>query len=154
MIVYINTPKGKGDQENMEKNTRTKGNYLQAGYHTLHENDMLELNASQLHQAAAPSDVEYMREFLSKEEVGRYHWFENLGFTLQNAGAGILRCIHIVDHEAAILSLSIVRQTIEFAGGRLELAPYTVIRPMADAVEGPQESEEQEVAQVVGMEVA
>ena len=138
----------------MEKNTRSKGNYTQAGYYTLHEDEMPELNASQLHQAADPSDVAYMKHFLSKEEVGRYHWFDNLGFTLQNAGAGVLRCIHLVDHEAAVLSLSIARQTIELAGGRLEVAPYTVIRPMADVVEEPQEGEEQEVAQVVGMEVA
>lgn len=138
----------------MEKNVRSKGNYTQAGYHTLHEDEMPELNASQLHQAADPSDIEFMKRFLRKEDVGRYHWFENLGFTLQNAGAGALRCIHLVDHEAAVLSLSIARQTIELAGGRLEVAPYTIIRPMAVEVEEGQEGEEQVMAQVDGMEVA
>lgn len=141
----------------MEKNIRSKGNYTQAGYHTLHEDEMPELDASQMHQAAEPSGIEYMKDFLRKEEVGRYHWFESFGFTLQNAGAGVLRCIHLVDHEAAVLSLSIMRQTIELAGGRLEVAPYTVIRPMADEVEEGlegKEGEEQEVAQAVGMEVA
>ena len=141
----------------MEKNIRSKGNYTQAGYHTLHEDEMPELDASQMHQAAEPSGIEYMKDFLRKEEVGRYHWFESFGFTLQNAGAGVLRCIHLVDHEAAVLSLSIMRQTIELAGGRLEVAPYTVIRPMADEMEEGlegKEGEEQEVAQAVGMEVA
>lgn len=138
----------------MEKNVRSKGNYTQAGYHTLHEDEMPELNASQLHQAADPSDIDFMKRFLRKEDVGRYHWFENLGFTLQNAGAGALRCIHLVDHEAAVLSLSIARQTIELAGGRLEVAPYTIIRPMAVEVEEGQEGEEQVIAQVNGMEVA
>ena len=141
----------------MEKNIRSKGNYTQAGYHTLHEDEMPELDSSQMHQAAEPSGIEYMKDFLRKEEVGRYHWFESFGFTLQNAGAGVLRCIHLVDHEAAVLSLSIMRQTIELAGGRLEVAPYTVIRPMADEVEEGlegKEGEEQEVAQAVGMEVA
>ena len=145
----------------MEKNIRSKGNYTQAGYHTLHEDEMPELDASQMHQAAEPSGIEYMKDFLRKEEVGRYHWFESFGFTLQNAGAGVLRCIHLVDHEAAVLSLSIMRQTIELAGGRLEVAPYTVIRPMADEVEeglegkeGEEQEVAQEVAQAVGMEVA
>ena len=141
----------------MEKNIRSKGNYTQAGYHTLHEDEMPELDASQMHQAAEPSGIEYMKDLLRKEEDGRYHWFESFGFTLQNAGAGVLRCIHLVDHEAAVLSLSIMRQTIELAGGRLEVAPYTVIRPMADEVEEGlegKEGEEQEVAQAVGMEVA
>ena len=86
--------RGKGDQKNMEKNIRSKGNYTQAGYHTLHEDEMPELDASQMHQAAEPSGIEYMKDFLRKEEVGRYHWFESFGFTLQNAGAGVLRCIH------------------------------------------------------------
>ena len=54
-----------------------------------------------------------------------------------------------------------MRQTIELAGGRLEVAPYTVIRPMADEVEeglegkeGEEQEVAQEVAQAVGMEVA
>ena len=116
----------------MQENTLTNGRFTDAGYTTVYPEQLPELSEGDLHNASNPDSVAFMADFLKNEESGRYSWFEHLGFTLQNAGAGVLRCIHLVDHEGALLNLAIAKVTIEIAGGQLELAPYTVVRPMAD----------------------
>ena len=63
------------------------------------------------------ADIEFMAEFMASENAGRFNWFERRGFTLQNAGAGVLRCIHIVDAEYAFLCLAMANETIKLAGG-------------------------------------
>ena len=150
----------------MEENIMTKGSYTEAGYITLSEEQLPALSASELHAAAAPDDVQFMADFMAKENVGRLQWFEHLGFTLQNAGAGVLRCVYMVDHEIAVQSLAMANETIVLAGGRLELAPYTVVRPFVaneqrDEVEASEEhldGARQEAphhdSTVIGMEVA
>ena len=137
----------------MEKNTRTNGQTKAAGFTTLSDNQLPELSADDLHYAATPNHVEFMADFMQAEHVGRYHWFENFGFTLQNAGQDCLRCIHVVDHEGAILSLAIAKETIRLAGGILELAPYTVVRPFVgqSKVSAPVQTP---ATPVTGMEVA
>ena len=79
------------------------------------------------------------------------------GFTLQNAGAGVLRCIHLVDAEYAFLCLAMANETIKLAGGVLELAPYTVVRPMNREADDEATSAKATVSSepaTVGMEVA
>jgi len=150
----------------MEENIMTKGSYTEAGYITLSEEQLPALSPSDLHAAAAPDNIQFMTDFMAKENVGRLHWFEHLGFTLQNAGAGVLRCVYMVDHEIAVHALAMANETIVLAGGSLELAPYTVVRPFVanDQRDEVEASDDQLKAQhqeapchdstVVGMEVA
>ena len=144
----------------MQENTLTNGRFTDTGYTTVYPEQLPELSEGDLHRAANPDSVASMADFLKNEESGRYSWFERLGFTLQNAGAGVLRCIHLVDHEGALLNLAIAKVTIEIAGGQLELAPFTVVRPMADEASGAEvrgnavEDKAAPANPPVGMEVA
>ena len=98
-----------------------------------------------------------MAEFMACENAGRFNWFDRRGFTLQNAGAGVLRCIHLVDAEYAFLCLAMANETIKLAGGVLELAPYTVVRPMTREADSEATSSKATVPSepaTVGMEVA
>ena len=116
----------------MEENTLTNGAYTETGYTTFTNDQLPELDASDLHVAATPADVDFMARFMASHNVGRFNWFDRQGFTLQNAGGGVLRCIHLVDSEYAFRSLAMANETVKLAGGVLELAPYTVVRPMLD----------------------
>ena len=141
----------------MRENTLTNGVYDDTGHTTFTHEQLPDLCASDLHIAATPADIAFMAEFMSSENIGRYNWFDRRGFTLQNVGNGVLRCIHLVDSEYAFLCLAMVNETIKLAGGVLELAPYTVVRPMV--LKGDHETPSPESAAVsqptvVGMEVA
>lgn len=114
----------------MEKNTLTNGAYPTTGYITFTHDQLPSLDASDRHIAATPAAIEFMTDFMVNSNIGRFNWFDNQGFTLQNAGDGVLRCIHLVDSEYAFLCLAMANVTIKLAGGVLELAPYTVVRPM------------------------
>ena len=80
------------ERKNMQENTLTNGRFTDAGYTTVYPEQWPELSEVDLHRAANPDSVAFMADFLKNEESGRYSWFERLGFTLQNAGAGVLRC--------------------------------------------------------------
>jgi len=141
----------------MRENTLTNGVYNETGHTTFTHEQLPDLCASDLHIAATPADIAFMAEFMSSDNIGRYNWFDRRGFTLQNVGNGVLRCIHLVDSEYAFLCLAMANETIKLAGGVLELAPYTVVRPMV--LKGEHEMPSTESAAVseptvVGMEVA
>lgn len=141
----------------MRDNTLTSGDYNETGYTTFTHDQLPELCASDLHIAATPADIEFMADFMSIDNVGRYNWFDRRGFTLQNAGAGVLRCIHLVDSEYAFLCLAMANETIKLAGGVLELGPYTIVRPMVREADHEVPSAETAVASepaAIGMEVA
>ena len=141
----------------MEENTLTHGAYNETGYTTFTHDQLPELCASDLHVAATPADIEFMTNFMANDNIGRFNWFDRQGFTLQNAGAGVLRCIHLVDSDYAFLCLAVANETIKLAGGVLELAPYTVVRPMVRGVNDqsePTESVATSQTTPVGMEVA
>ena len=106
----------------MVENTLTHGAYNETGYTTYTHDQLPDLSASDLHVAATPGDIDFMAEFMECENAGRFNWFERRAFTLQNAGAGVLRCIHLVDTEYAFLCLAMAIETIKLAGGVLELA--------------------------------
>ena len=141
----------------MEENTLTNGAYTETGYTTFTHDQLPGLDASDLHVAATPADIDFMAEFMANHNVGRFNWFDRQGFTLQNAGGGVLRCIHLVDSEYAFRCLAMANETIKLAGGVLELAPYTVVRPMnvggEEQTAATQANEASEAAPV-GMEVA
>ena len=121
----------------MQENTLTNGVYQATGYTSLTQEQLPELGASDLYTAATPAEVEFMSMFMAKDNIGRFNWFDRQGFTLQNVGAGVLRCIHVVDSEYAFLCLAMAKETVKLAGGVLELAPYTVVRPMTPEVDTP-----------------
>ena len=141
----------------MEENTLTNGAYTETGYTTFTNDQLPELDASDLHVAATPADVDFMARFMASHNVGSFNWFDRQGFTLQNAGGGVLRCIHLVDSEYAFRCLAMANETVKLAGGVLELAPYTVVRPMLDGDDDQATSAEatKAIESVhVGMEVA
>lgn len=141
----------------MEENTLTNGAYTETGYTTFTHDQLPGLDASDLHVAATPADIDFMAEFMANHNVGRFNWFDRQGFTLQNAGSGVLRCIHLVDSEYAFRCLAMANETIKLAGGVLELAPYTVVRPMnADGEEQTAAAQANDATEPVpmGMEVA
>ena len=156
----------KGERK-MQENTMTNGTYLDEGYITLRHEQLPTLTASDLHAAAIPDNIAFFADFMLKQNVGRYHWFERQGFTLQNAGAGVIRCVYVVDHASSLHNLALVNETVSLAGGCLELAPFTVVSPMLEGDKdeqaeceeeaGPGETPSQSFPQessVVGMEVA
>ena len=91
----------------MEENTLTHGAFNETPWLTVNHLDttfthdqLPELCASDLHVAATPADIEFMTNFMANDNIGRFNWFDRQGFTLQNAGAGVLdRCIHLVDSD-------------------------------------------------------
>lgn len=157
ITVYISSNNELLGERKMEENTLTHGAYNETGYTTFTHDQLPELCGSDRHVAATPADIEFMVEFMASENVGRFNWFDRRGFTLQNAGAGVLRCIHLVDAEYAFLCLAMANETIKLAGGVLELAPYTVVRPMNREADDEATSAKATVPSepaTVGMEVA
>ena len=114
---------------NMIENKQTKRRYTDEGYITIRHDELPKLSDEDTRIATTPENIRFIIEFMQKEQVGRFHWFESMDFILQNAGKGVLRCIYVVDHAHAFLGLAIVEETIRMAGGKLELSPYAIVRP-------------------------
>ncbi len=92
--------------------------------------------------AVQPKNVKFIRELCSELTVGRFHWFESMGFVLQNGGNGELRCIYLVDHPHIELDLAFVHATIKHVGATLVFAPYTVVVPFDEKYAGNMSAEE------------
>lgn len=108
--------------------------------------------------AVQPKNVKFIRDLSSERTVGRFHWFESMGFVLQNGGNGELRCIYLVDHPNIELDLAFVHATIKHVGAKLVFAPYTVVVPFDEKYAGNMSAEEDSKPPSetvpVGMEVA
>ena len=91
--------------------------------------DLPALTEASIQQAAEMDRIEFFKEFMSDDRLGTLEWF-NMGFMLQNSGPNLLRCIHVYDDPVAMHCLASVAQTISFAGGVLEVEPYTVVAPL------------------------
>lgn len=91
--------------------------------------DLPALNEASIQQAAEMDRIEFFKEFMSVDRLGTLEWFK-MGFMLQNSGPNRLRCIHVYDDPVAMHCLASVAQTISFAGGILEVEPYTVVAPL------------------------
>ena len=110
------------------------------------------LTEEELDYAERPEQLEFMEEFCSESGVGKYHWFNAMGFSLQYAGNGEFRCIYAVDHPGLYHCIALVNHTIKCVGGYIVFAPYTVLVPY---VEQPVDDVPQsDVEAVYGMEVA
>ena len=138
----------------MRENTLTNGAYTETGYTTFTHDQLPELNASDLHIAATPANIDYMADIMTNDNVAHLNFFEVQGFILQNAGANTLRCIELVDNEWAFHCLAMANEAIKLAGGVLELAPYTVVRPMDVPDDDQTTTAEATEPAPIGMEVA
>jgi len=117
--------------------------------------DLPALTEASRQQAAEIDRIEFFKEFMSVDRLGTLEWF-NMGFMLQNSGPNRLRCIHIYDDPVAMHCLASVAQSISFAGGILEVEPYTVVAPLYAGwkkLDRAAESPTKE-ARPLGMEVA
>jgi len=116
------------------------------------------INDEEFATAVQPENVKFMRELCSERTVGRFHWFENLGFVLQNGGNGELRCIYVVDHPQIDQVLAIVHATIKHVGAKLVFAPFTVVVPFdedeAYITDAEEDSKQPSEPAPMGMEVA
>lgn len=116
------------------------------------------INDEEFAAAVQPKNVKFIRELCSDQTIGRFHWFESMGFVLQNGGNGELRCIYLVDHPHIEIDLAFVHATIQHVGGKLVFAPYTVVVPFDEAKANTMNNENEptpsSVPDPVGMEVA
>lgn len=116
------------------------------------------VNDEEFAAAVQPKNVKFIRDLCSERTVGRFHWFESMGFVLQNGGNRELRCIYLVDHPQIEFDLAFVHATIKHVGAKLVFAPYTVVVPFderyADNLNDEEGSKPPSEPVPVGMEVA
>ena len=151
------------EEQNKNKNVEEKNNEIEPKQKTeaSHTPSMLKLTdlpawtEATIQQAAKMDRIEFFKEFMSVDRLGTLEWF-NMGFMLQNSGPNRLRCIHVYDDPVAMHCLASVAKTISFAGGILEVEPYTVVAPLYAGwkkLDRETESPRKE-ARAPGMEVA
>ena len=141
-----------------EKNDETEPKQKTEVSHTspmLKLTDLPALTEASMQQAAEIDRIEFFKEFMSVDRLGTLEWF-NMGFMLQNSGLNRLRCIHVYDDPVAMHCLASVAQTISFAGGILDLEPYTVVAPLYAGWKkmGREHETPRKEARAPGMEVA
>ena len=150
-------------EQNKNKNKKKNNNEAEPKQKTdanhtppmLRLTDLPALTEASMQQAAEIDRIEFFEEFMSVDRLGTLEWFK-MGFMLQNSGPNRLRCIHVYDDPVAMHCLASVAQTISFAGGILEVEPYTVVAPLYAGwkkVDRATESPTKE-ARSPGMEVA
>jgi len=100
--------------------------------------DLPELDEDWLRRGANRSGVAFVEAFM-RQPIGELEWFD-MGFLLQNAGCGRVRCLYVYDDTYPIRCLAAFAHTVALAGGQLELAPFTLLRP----VEGTTTSQNRE----------
>ena len=126
-------PKEQNKSKNVEKNNdETEPKQKTDTSHTpsvLKLTDLPALTEASMQQAAEMDRIDFFKEFMSVDRLGTLEWFK-MGFMLQNSGPNRLRCIHVYDDPVAMHCLASVAQTISFAGGILEVEPYTVVAPL------------------------
>jgi hypothetical protein len=128
----MNTKEQNKNKNVEKKNDETEPKQKTDASHTptmLKLTDLPALSETSIQQAAEIDRIEFLKEFMSVDRLGTLEWF-NMGFMLQNSGPNRLRCIHIYDDPVAMHCLASVAQTISFAGGILEVEPYTVVAPL------------------------
>lgn len=128
---------------------KSKKNQQEIGIDVL---DLPDLSEAELEYAEQPEQLEFMEDFSHDASVGKYHWFNSMGFSLQYAGNGEFRCIYAVDHPGLYHCLALVNHTVKCVGGHITFAPYTILVPYVEqAVDDVPQST---AKPVYGMEVA
>ena len=123
---------------------------------TVDHTDLPILSTDEVITSISESNKEFLLDFLHSENLGRYQYIEQLGVTIQNVGGLVVRCITASSHEQALVSLAMLKCTVKAVGGRLELAPFTVVIPYVSGVqeEPPHEDGLPDLSVVESMEVA
>ena len=136
----------------------TKGQVKETNLREFSAEGLPSINDEEFAAAVQPKNVKFIRDLCSERTVGRFHWFESMGFVLQNGGNGELRCIYLVDHPHIELDLAFVHATIKHVGAKLVFAPYTVVVPFdeehANTMNAQEDSKPPSESAPVGMEVA
>ena len=112
-------------------------------YLTVDHSDLPILGTDDVITSVSKTNKEFLLTFMHLENLGRYHYLEQLGVTIQNVGGKVVRCITVSSHEGFLLGLAMLNCTVKAVGGLLELAPYTVVVPhLSLAQEGSQQYDE------------
>jgi hypothetical protein len=110
-----------------------------------------ELTEEQTSIARSVKNKSWILSHMGHENLGRFGMLEGFGFALQCVDSDVLRCIFAFDDKPAILSLAMVKETIESVGGTLEIGDFTVLKEYVEP-ENPSESGPKNSP--AGMEVA
>ena len=110
------------------------------------------LTEDELEYAEQPEQLEFMEDFSRDASVGKYHWFNVMGFSLQYAGNGEFRCIYAVDHPGLYHCLALVNHTVNCVGCHITFAPYTILVPYVE--QSVDDVPQRTAKPVYGMEVA
>ena len=113
------------------------------------EEDLPELAEDLLVLAGSINNKSLVLSFMRAENIGQYKFYGSMGFTVQNVGEGIVRCIQIYDDLFRLESLAMYAKTVENVGGILELGQFTIVSPVNKIVE-----EKVSKSIEIGMEVA
>jgi hypothetical protein len=136
----------------------TSGEVEKTNFRAFSTQNLPSINDEEFAAAVQPKNVQFIRDLCSNLTIGRFHWFESMGFVLQNGGNGELRCIYLVDHPDIELDLAFVNATINHVGAKLVFAPYTVVVPYdekyASTMNIDKDSDSSSAPASVGMEVA
>ena len=104
-------------------------------YLTVDHSDLPILGTDDVITSVSKTNKEFLLTFMHPENLGRYHYLEQLGVTIQNVGGKVVRCITVGSHEGFLLGLAMLNCTVKAAGGLLQLAPYTVVVPYLSLVQ-------------------
>ena len=52
-------------------------------------------------------------DFSRLENVGKIHFMESMGFTIQNSGNYNVRCICVIDHFECRIGLALMKETLD-----------------------------------------
>lgn len=111
-----------------------------------------DLSEEELEYAENAAQLDFMEDFSRETSVGKYYWFNSMGFSLQYAGNGEFRCIYAVDHPGLYHCLALVNHSIKCVGGYIVFAPYTVLVPYVEQT--VDDEPQSEAKPVYGIEVA
>ena len=128
---------------------KSKENQQEIGIDVLNLPDLTE---DELEYAEQPEQLEFMEDFSRDASVGKYHWFNAMGFSLQYAGNGEFRCIYAVDHPGLYHCLALVNHTVKCVGCHITFAPYTILVPYVE--QSVDDVPQRTAKPVYGMEVA
>jgi len=112
--------------------------------------DLPDLTEELLELAGSINNKSFVLSFMKVENIGQYKFYGSLGFTVQNVGEGIVRCIQIYDDVFCLESLAMYAKTVEIVGGVLELGQFAIIAP----VNKIKEEMDCNKSTAIGMEVA
>lgn len=111
-----------------------------------------QLSEDELEYAEHANQLEFIEDFSREASIGKYHWFNSMGFSLQYAGNGEFRCIYAVDHPGLYHCLALVNHTVKCVGGHIKFAPYTILVPYLE--QSVDDVPQSRAKPVYGMEVA